>query len=1185
MKKIYALLMSVLCMLCLGVTAFAGSCDSYNGTNENSQNYTVWADAIGSYLHTTDDGKLMRVQYLGDELLVEYYDSSFVRLSNRTLTLDYPLFGGFYATGDYYFVLTGQNNPTEDKNVVCFAVTKYDKSWNKIAAAQLNNCNTTVPFKAGSARFCHSGNYLLVRTSHEMYKHTDGKNHQANVTLQIDMNTMKITDSHTAIASINYGYVSHSFNQFIKIHSDKIVALDHGDAYPRSIALLKYKTSVSSGKFVPSYSKPCDVVDMFAISGSIGANATNCSVGGFEITSTGYLCALNSIEQGTSSRVRNIYLSYVSHSGTTAEIKQLTDVASGSVSTPQLVKISEDKLLVLWYYEGNVNYCTVDGRGNLTSAINSFKGSLSDCQPVNYMGKLIWYVWNNERVTFYSIDSTDIAKHSKQDFTANHNYKAGTAEGTTVNLTCTDCGDTAVGSIPESFYIYWEYHASPDGSQISYSSQQEDSYHPDKRISLRVVYYEADLNDYTVASSDESIAEITGSGENLALRTYGEGTVKITVKSKYNEKIKTQYTVNVSHDWTSEVTDATCTEDGKAVKKCLSCNETKTEIIPASGHKMGSYTVVKEPTCTAKGSKKSTCSVCGFYESAEISEKGHNEDKIIDAVDATCTKQGKTQGKKCSACDKIMVPQETVPALGHNMSGYKITKAPTCTAQGEETATCSRCNKTETQSVARVAHKEVSVKAIAPTCTKQGKTAGKKCSVCGRVTVEQESVEALGHELGEYKITKEPTCTAKGEKTAKCIRCTHTETVDIAKTAHTEVTVKATAPTCTKQGKTAGKKCSVCDKVTVEQESVEAIGHELGEYETTKEPTCTAKGKKTAKCTRCTYAETVDIAKVAHTEVALKEVAPTCTKQGKTAGKKCSVCDKVTVAQESVEALGHELGEYETTKEATCTANGEKTAKCVRCTYTKTASVAKVAHTEVTVKAVKATCTKNGKTQGKKCSVCDKVIVAQKTVDATGHVKKTKVISKATAKANGRVETVCEACGKSFGENKVYRIQTVSLAKEKYTYDGKAKKPAVTVTDYNKNQLVKDKDYTVTYQSGRKNIGTYTVTVKFKGKYSGQATLSFKITLGKPADLKVTTGKAYANISWSKVIGADGYQVYYSTSEKGEYKKLTTTSKTSFKKTKLKSGKKYYFKVRAYKKTQNGTVYGSFSAVKGVKIK
>ena len=1106
MKKIYALVLSTLCMLCFGVTAFASSCDSYNGTNENSQNYTVWADTVDSYLHTTSDGKLMRVQYLSSgELLVEYYDSSFVRQSNKTLSLEYPLFGGFYAVGDNYFVLTGQNNPSEYNSVVCFAVTKYDKSWNKIATAKLSNCNTTIPFRAGSARFCHSGNYLLVRTCHEMYKHTDGKNHQANVTIQIDMNTMSITDSHTAIASTNYGYVSHSFNQFIKIYSDKIVAVDHGDAYPRSIALLKYKTSVSSGKFVPSYNKPCDVVDMFAISGSIGANATNCSVGGFEVTSTGYLCALSSIEQDSSSKIRNIYLSYVSHSGTTAEIKKLTDVASGSVSTPQLVKISEDKLLVLWYYDGNVSYCTVDGKGDLTSSINSFKGSLSDCQPIIYMGKILWYVWNNERVTFYSIDSADITKYSKQDFTASHSYKAGTADGTTVNLTCTECGDTAVGSIPERFYIYWEYESSPDGSQISYSSQQADSYHPNKSISLRIVYDEADLNDYTLTSSDEGIAEITGSGENLALRTYGEGTVKITVKSKYNEKIKTQYTINVSHDWVSQTVAATCTEDGKTVQECKNCNEAKTEIIPASGHKMGAYTVTKEATCTAKGSRKSTCSVCKYSETAEIPEKGHNEDKIIAAVAATCTKQGKTQGKKCSNCGEIMVPQESVPALGHSMGKYKTTKAPTCTAQGEETATCTRCNKTETQSVPRIDHTEVTVKATAPTCTKQGKTAGKKCSVCGKITVEQESVPSLGHELGDYEVTKAPTCTAKGVKTAKCIRCTYTETADVAKVAHTEVTVKATAPTCTKQGKTAGKKCSVCGRITVEQESVEALGHELGDYEITKAPTCTAKG--------------------------------------------------------------------------------EKTAKCVRCTYTKTASVAKTAHTEVTLKAVKATCTKNGKTQGKKCSVCDKIIVAQEAITATGHSKKTKVINKATTKANGKTETVCEVCGKSFGENRVYRIQTISLAKVKYTYDGKVKKPAVTVVNYNKDQLVKDKDYTVTYPSGCKDIGTYTVTVRFKGKYSGTAKLEFKIVLGKPDACRVSSGTAAVTVSWDAVKGADGYQIYYSTSEKGEYKKLTGTTKTSFKKTGLKSGKTYHFKVRAYKKTDSGTVYSAFSAVKSAKTK
>ena len=75
--------------------------------------------------------------------------------------------------------------------------------------------------------------------------------------------------------------------------------------------------------------------------------------------------------------------------------------------------------------------------------------------------------------------------------------------------------------------------------------------------------------------------------------------------------------------------------------------------------------------------------------------------------------------------------------------------------------------------------KKVTIDAVSPTCTKQGATAGKKCSVCGKITQEQETVEALGHDLGKYEITDAPTCTAKGEETAKCTRCSYTKTRDV----------------------------------------------------------------------------------------------------------------------------------------------------------------------------------------------------------------------------------------------------------------------------------------------------------------------------------------------------------------------------------------------------------------------
>ena len=491
----------------------------------------------------------------------------------------------------------------------------------------------------------------------------------------------------------------------------------------------------------------------------------------------------------------------------------------------------------------------------------------------------------------------------------------------------------------------------------------------------------------------------------------------------------------------------------------------------------------------------------------------------------------------------------------------------------------------------------------------------------------------------------------------------------------TEVTVKAVAPTCTKQGKTEGKKCSVCDKIIVEQESVVVLGHDYGEYKITKDPTCTAQGEETANCTRCSATKTQSVPRISHTEVTVKSVAPTCTKQGETEGKKCSVCDKITVEQESIEVLGHDLGEYKITKEPTCSAKGEKTAECTRCTYIKTVDIAKTAHKEVTLKAVAPTCVKNGKTEGSRCSVCDKVVVAQESIPALGHTKKAVVLVKATTKANGKKSTICSVCDENFGESRIYRIQTITLAKEKYTCDGKVKKPAVTVIDYNKDQLIKDRDYTVTYQSGCKNVGRYSVKITFKGSYSGTTTLYFYIIPGKTASIKATAGttavtlkwdsvkgasgykvyrydsktagykeiadtaktqykitglknittyklavraygkdangKVYSGslqgisvttkpttpeisvkasgktvaISWNKISSVTGYQVWYSTKENGEYKKLTNTNQLTYKKSGLTSGKKYYFKVRAYKKVGDTIVYSSFSAVKAVKIK
>ena len=78
-----------------------------------------------------------------------------------------------------------------------------------------------------------------------------------------------------------------------------------------------------------------------------------------------------------------------------------------------------------------------------------------------------------------------------------------------------------------------------------------------------------------------------------------------------------------------------------------------------------------------------------------------------------------------------------------------------------------------------------------------------------------------------------------------------------------------------------------------------------------------------------------------------------------------------------------------------------------------------------------------------------------------------------------------------------------------------------------------------------------------------------------------TRSSTYLTLNWKKVSGASGYRIYkYNTSSKS-YEKVTTISKgstVSYKITGLTAATEYQFKVRAYKKTDTGTLWGSSSS-------
>ncbi len=495
MKKLFVSMLVTTSVLLGGITSFGiqaqgATCDVYYGDNVENQNYTVWSNPIESYLTVLADGSLMRVQYGSqiEGILVEYYNADYNIISSKIIAEELPTFGGYYATATNYFVVTGQRNLEESADTEVVRITKYDKDWNKIATASLKDCNTVIPFDAGSCRMDVSGKYMIIRTSHEMYKSEDGYNHQANMTIQLDTETMAITDSYADVMNTTMGYVSHSFNQFIKLEDDKIVAVDHGDAYPRSIVLVKYQTDISSGQFVPNYfASPCDTVDVLEFSGEVGRNATGASVGGFEISDSHYLVAGNTVVQDDTSKkrtTRNVFVAAVDKSTSVVSMKYLTSYieGDGTTSTPQMVKISQDKYVVLWSRAGKVYYALVDGTGELSGTIYNMDGELSDCVPVVCGGKIVWYTWNDDVKTFYDIDIENISSNRKIIVQEKHDWDEGvvTKKATAIEngektFTCSACKTTKKEDIPALGMPQAGTAASDDNGEANYKVTKSDS--------------------------------------------------------------------------------------------------------------------------------------------------------------------------------------------------------------------------------------------------------------------------------------------------------------------------------------------------------------------------------------------------------------------------------------------------------------------------------------------------------------------------------------------------------------------------------------------------------------------------------------------------------------------------------------------------------------------------------------
>lgn len=325
--------------------------------------------------------------------------------------------------------------------------------------------------------------------------------------------------------------------------------------------------------------------------------------------------------------------------------------------------------------------------------------------------------------------------------------------------------------------------------------------------------------------------------------------------------------------------------------------------------------------------------------------------------------------------------------------------------------------------------------------------------------------------------------------------------------------------------------------------------------------------------------------------------------------EECSICHETQNENTVISATGEHSWEWVIDEEATCGNTGFKHKECTICHKKQKENTVIPATGEHSydVKTYAPTCETGGYTHHK-CRGCP-YEYKDNYVDPKGHkydydcdawcnvcylhreVTHTYAIKNqpATLTRNGKIDTYCTVCGAVDYSEPIYYPKTIRLSQTSYTYNGKVKTPAVTVRKSNGIYLKKGVDYIVTYQSGRKNVGKYKVTIKFKGKYSGTKVLYFKINPAKTSVSKLTAGKKSLKVNIAKKASQiTGYQIQYSTSKKFSSSKTQTIK--SYKTTNatlngLKSKKTYYVRVRTYKTVNGVKYYSDWSSAKYKKTK
>ena len=326
-------------------------------------------------------------------------------------------------------------------------------------------------------------------------------------------------------------------------------------------------------------------------------------------------------------------------------------------------------------------------------------------------------------------------------------------------------------------------------------------------------------------------------------------------------------------------------------------------------------------------------------------------------------------------------------------------------------------------------------------------------------------------------------------------------------------------------------------------------------------------------------------------------VKPTCTEGGEMK-RSCSVCGAEET--KTIDALGHDYSDQWTVdEEADCVNDGSKSRHCSRCDAKTDVTVIEAkGHTEVVDKAVAATCTADGYTEGKHCSVCNAVIKAQEKIAATGH-KYVETVVEPSYSNRGYTLYECSVCGYSYKDN--YEEQLIVPAVTGFASGSQTKSSAVLgwdkvsgadgyavelYTGGKWNEVFRTSDSSVTSCTvgSLKGNSTYSLRIRaFAGTaYSDYTRLAVKTKLAGVTGLKAQGVTATAvKLDWARNAGATGYIIEQYKGGKWTQLAVTKNNTTlTFTVKGLAECTPYSFRVKAYKNDGGKTNYSDYVTVK-----